>query len=147
MCFLNLLRYDVNCFAPSSFLQIFLFERFPSHAIPSYASKKKKKSSQLFVSSNIVARTARWIDHKGTSDLRYFIDDFSSFVARPFTIIPEDGHLPHYYRKVSSYIASLKDLEGSSLLWFLFLRAGELPYSVEDDDHAAVLYSPHRVMR
>lgn len=49
--------------------------------------------------------------------------------------------------KNSTLSRAPKVCKGSSLSWFLFLRAAELLYFVKDDEFDTVLYSPQRVMR
>lgn len=137
----------MNCFIPCSFLQIFLFEHFWGHSTSVHLSQKRRKYPSPFSSPNIVPRNVRWIDHRITSDLRLYIDNFSCFTALPYTIIPEGGSLPRLYKRDFRYFSNVRELASSSLSWFIFLRAAELPYLVEDDVFGTVLYSPHRVMR
>lgn len=139
-----LFRFDVNCFVLASFLQIFLVEHFRGYSASLHRSKKKKKSFQTFMSNNIVLR---WIDHHDFSYLRiYYIDDSSSFIARPYTIVPKVGRLPHFYRNEFRSFTDIDGLSSSPFSWSLFLRPAKLPYFVEDDKFRTVLYYPQRIM-
>lgn len=94
-----------------------------------------------------------WIDHRSSpdsTDLRHFLDDYSCFTARPYTVVSGGcGHLPHFYKHKFRTFSNLSrnSLSGSALSWFVFLRSTELPYFLENNSFGTVLYSPHRVMR
>ncbi|CAL5436538.1 unnamed protein product [Camellia sinensis] len=132
-------RYDVNSFFPTTFLQLFLYERFPNLApMPRVFSIEKSEP-----------RCARWAEGCVQGSLASIFDFEDKFVARPY-IMPVCG--------VSSTVAyRLNDCElvfelGVSYLgdadsvMVLSTISGYLLYFV-DDIYGVAAYNPLRVAR
>ncbi|CAL5395888.1 unnamed protein product [Camellia sinensis] len=132
-------RYDVTSFLPTTFLQLFLYERFPSLAsMPKVFSIKESEP-----------RSARWAERCVQGSLASIFDFEDKFVARSYAM-PICG--------VSSTIAyRLDDCElvlepGVSYLgdadsvMVLSTVSGYLPYFV-DGTYGMVAYNPLRAAR
>ncbi|CAL5412359.1 unnamed protein product [Camellia sinensis] len=132
-------RYDVTSFLPTTFLQLFLYERFPSLApMPKVFSIEKSEP-----------RSARWAEGCVQGSLASIFDFEDKFVAHPY-VMPVCGvsstvayRLDDYELVLEPGVSYLGDADSAMVLSTV---SGYLPYFL-DGTYGVVAYHPLRVAR
>ncbi|CAL9006442.1 unnamed protein product [Prunus brigantina] len=145
----------VETFANSSFLQIFLWERFKGIEVSPLPYSKAESLVAPDENSYVpggLPRICRWfrrMQRKGQNFLE-LLDDVEKFIFRPYCVLSEGfSSAPLYADSIALVEALATSAQSCPLRREAFLSAACLPLPTFGDDHleAPVRYSPYRVRR
>ncbi|CAL8168094.1 unnamed protein product [Prunus armeniaca] len=145
----------VETFANSSFLQIFLWERFKGIEVSPLPYSKAEslvasdENSYMPGSLPLICRWSRRMQRKGQNFLE-LLDDVEKFIFRPYCVLSEGfSNTPFYVDSVVLVEALATSAQGCPLRREALLSAACLPLPTFGDDHSEVpvRYSPYRVRR
>ncbi|CAL2276554.1 unnamed protein product [Prunus armeniaca] len=145
----------VETFANSSFMQIFLWERFKGIEVSPLPYSKAEslvasdENSYMPGSLPLICRWSRRMQRKGQNFLE-LLDDVEKFIFRPYCVLLEGfSNTPFYADSVVLVEALATSAQGCPLRREALLSAACLPLPMFGDDHSEVpvRYSPYRVRR
>ncbi|KAA8517973.1 hypothetical protein F0562_015447 [Nyssa sinensis] len=141
-------RYDVASYAVTTFLQIFLFERFKDYAKPHVFPCTKVldgKARTTKVVPNTISRASRWRGKGTHKTLAQLMDVEENFVFRPY-VSPFQGEkdLLLYPRDITSISIHEDSVSELGCIWGAILTPFCLPVRDELLD-CSVTYNPHWV--
>ncbi|CAL9008802.1 unnamed protein product [Prunus brigantina] len=145
----------VETFANSSFLQIFLWERFKGIEVSPLPYSKAESLVAPDENSYVpggLPRICRWfrrMQRKGQNFLE-LLDDVEKFIFRPYCVLSEGFSSAHLYADSIALVEALAtSAQSCPLRREALLSAACLPLPTFGDDHleVPVRYSPYRVRR
>ncbi|CAL8121223.1 unnamed protein product [Prunus armeniaca] len=145
----------VETFVNSSFLQIFLWERFKGVEVSPLPYSKAEslvasdENSYMPGSLPLICRWSRRMQRKGQNFLE-LLDDVEQFIFRPYCASSEGFRsMPLYADSIALMEALAMPTQGCRLRREALLSAACLPLPTFGDDHLEISehYSPYRVRR